>query len=136
MATVVPTPAEGVADVPDGASIAISGFGLSSGVPNSLLAAAARQGAKDLCLVANGVGGAAAELIENHQVSRLIVSFVSRPNIDSAAGQQAAAGSITFEVVPQGTPVERLRAGGAGLAGVYTPTGLGTPKAAAQEVRT
>ena len=131
----MPTPTDAVADVPDGASIAISGFGLSSGVPNSLLAAAARQGAKDLCLVANGVGGAAAELIENHQVSRLIVSFVSRPNIDSAAGQQAAAGSITFEVVPQGTLVERLRAGGAGLAGVYTPTGVGTPIASDKEVR-
>src|SRR5713226_7164714 len=135
MDKVFASPAEAVADVPDGASIAISGFGLSSGVPNSLLAAAAEQGAKDLCLVANGVGGAAAELIENHQVSRLIVSFVSRPNIDSAAGQQAAAGSITFEVVPQGTLVERLRAGGAGLAGVYTPTGVGTPIAANKEVR-
>src|SRR5229473_4048739 len=95
---VVASPAEAVADVPNGASIAISGFGLSSGVPNSLLAAAAEQGATDLCLVANGVGGAAAQLIENHQVSKLIVSFVSRPNIDSAAGQQAAAGQIQFEV--------------------------------------
>jgi 3-oxoacid CoA-transferase len=132
---VLGSPAEAVADLPDGASIAISGFGLSSGVPNSLLAAAAQQGARDLCLVANGVGGAAAQLIENHQVSRLIVSFVSRPNIDSAAGQQAAAGSIQFEVVPQGTLVERLRAGGAGLAGVYTPTGVGTPIAGAKEVR-
>src|SRR4030081_1822411 len=135
MDKVVPSPAEAVADLPNGASIAISGFGLSSGVPNSLLAAAAAQGARDLCLVANGVGGAASQLIENDQVSRLIVSFVSRPNIDSAAGQQAAAGSITFEVVPQGTLVERLRAGGAGLAGVYTPTGVGTPIASAKEVR-
>jgi 3-oxoacid CoA-transferase len=135
MDKVVASPAEAVADVPDGASIAVSGFGLSSGVPNSLLGAAAEQGARDLCLVANGVGGAAAQLIENHQVSRLIVSFVSRPNIESAAGKQAAAGHIEFEVVPQGTLVERLRAGGAGLAGVYTPTGVGTPIAAAKEVR-
>src|SRR4030081_162333 len=135
MDKVVPSPAEAVADLPNGASIAISGFGLSSGVPNSLLAAAAAQGARDLCLVANGDGGAAAKLIENNQVSRLIVSFVSRPNIDSAAGAQAAAGHIQFEVVPQGTLVERLRAGGAGLAGVYTPTGVGTPLAAKKEVR-
>jgi 3-oxoacid CoA-transferase len=132
---VVPSPGEAVADIPDGASIAVSGFGLSSGVPNSLLAAAVEQGARDLCLVANGVGGAAARLIENNQVSRLIVSFVSRPNIDSAAGAQAAAGKITYEVVPQGTLVERLRAGGAGLAGVYTPTGVGTPIAESKEVR-
>src|SRR6202011_1079816 len=135
MDKVVGSPAEAVADIPDGASISISGFGLSSGVPNSLLAAAAQQGARDLCLVANGVGGAAAQLIENHQVSRLIVSFVSRPNIDSAAGQQAAAGKIEYAVVPQGTLVERLRAGGSGLAGVYTPTGVGTPIAANKEVR-
>src|SRR6266851_1005265 len=135
MDKVVASPAEAVADLPDGASISISGFGLSSGVPNSLLAAAVEQGAKDLCLVANGVGGAAAKLIENRQVSRLIVSFVSRPNIESAAGAQAASGEISFEVVPQGTLVERLRAGGAGLAGVFTPTGVGTPIAESKEVR-
>src|SRR5215211_141924 len=135
MDKVVPSPAQAVADLPDGASIAVSGFGLSSGVPNSLLGAAVEHGARDLCLVANGVGGAAARLIENNQVSRLIVSFVSRPNIESAAGQQAAAGNITYEIVPQGTLVERLRAGGAGLAGVYTPTGVGTPIAEGKEVR-
>lgn len=135
MDKVVPSPAQAVADIPNGASIAISGFGLSSGVPNSLLAAAAEQGARDLCLVANGVGGAAAKLIENNQVSRLIVSFVARPNIESAAADKVNAGQITFEIVPQGTLVERLRAGGAGLAGIYTPTGVGTPIAHDKEVR-
>ncbi|MBV9327618.1 MAG: CoA transferase subunit A, partial [Chloroflexi bacterium] len=135
MDKVVASPAEAVADIPDGATISVSGFGLSSGVPNSLLAAAVEHGARDLCLVANGVGGAAAALIENNQVSRLIVSFVSRPNIASAAGDKAASGDIRFEVVPQGTLVERLRAGGAGLAGIYTPTGVGTPIADNKEVR-
>jgi 3-oxoacid CoA-transferase len=138
MDKVFASPAEAVADVPDGASIAISGFGLSSGVPNSLLAAAAERGSaalNDLCLVANGVGGAAAQLIENRQVTRLIVSFVSRPRVDSAAGAQAASGDLTYEMVPQGTLVERLRAGGAGLAGIFTPTGVGTPIAADKEVR-
>jgi 3-oxoacid CoA-transferase len=132
---VVASPAEAVADIPDGATISVSGFGLSSGVPNSLLAAAVDHGARDLCLVANGVGGAAAALIENNQVSRLIVSFVSRPNIASAAGDKAASRAIQFEVVPQGTLVERLRAGGAGLAGIYTPTGVATPIADGKEVR-
>src|SRR5438874_806343 len=135
MDKVVGSPQAAVADLFDGASISISGFGLSSGVPNSLLAAAVDQGATNLCLVANGVGGAAAKLIENNQVSRLIVSFVSRPNIESAAAEKAAAGHITYEVVPQGTLVERLRTGGAGLAGVYTPTGVGTPIAQHKEVR-
>ena len=129
------SPEEAVADIPDGSSISISGFGLSSGVPNSLLAAAAQQGAKNLTLVANGVGGPAARLIENNQVSHLIVSFVARPNVESAAGQKASEGHLTYEVVPQGTLVERLRAGGAGLAGVYTPTGVGTPIANDKEVR-
>ena len=135
MDKVVASPADAVADLPDGARIAVSGFGLSSGVPNSLLAAAVEHGARDLCLVGNGVGGAAAKLIENDQVSRLIVSFVSRPNIASAAADKAAAGRLTYEIVPQGTLVERLRAGGAGLAGVYTPTGVGTPVAQHKEVR-
>ncbi|HEX8967510.1 MAG TPA: 3-oxoacid CoA-transferase subunit A, partial [Chloroflexota bacterium] len=135
MDKVVASAEEAVADIPDGASIAVSGFGLSSGVPNSLLAAAVRQGARDLCLVGNGVGGATAALIENNQVSRLIVSFVSRPNIASAAAEKAAAGHIEFEIVPQGTLVERLRAGGAGLAGIYTPTGVGTPIASHKEAR-
>jgi 3-oxoacid CoA-transferase len=135
MDKVVASPAEAVADVGDGSSIAVSGFGLSSGVPNSLLAAAVEHGSQNLTLVANGVGGAAAALIENDQVSRLIVSFVSRPGIPSPAGEQAAAGRIQFEVVPQGTLVERLRAGGAGLAGIYTPTGVGTTIADAKEVR-
>jgi 3-oxoacid CoA-transferase len=135
MDKVVGSPREAVADIPDGATISVSGFGLSSGVPNSLLAAAVEHGARDLCLVANTVGGATAALIENDQVSRLIVSFVSRPNITSAASEKAASGAIAFEVVPQGTLVERLRAGGAGLAGIYTPTGVGTPIANGKEVR-
>src|SRR6202521_3447618 len=138
MDKVVSSPAEAVADVPNGASIAISGFGLSSGVPNSLLAAAAERGSaslKDLCLVPSGVAGAAAQLIENHQVSRLIVSFVSRPRVESAAGAQAASGDLTFEMVPQGTLVERFRAGGAGRAVVSPPTGVGPPIADGKEVR-
>ena len=131
----MPSPEEAVADIPDGSSISISGFGLSSGVPNSLLNAAAKQGATNLTLVANGVGGPAAKLIENDQVSHLIVSFTARPNIESAAAQKAAEGNITYEMVPQGTLVERLRAGGAGLGGIYTPTGVGTPIANDKEVR-
>ena len=134
MDKVFPSPAAAISDLPDGASIAVSGFGLSSGVPSSLLAATAQHGAKRLCLVANGVG-TATPLFENHQVSRLIVSFVSRPRIPSPAAELAAAGEIEYELVPQGTLVERLRAAGAGLAGIYTPTGVGTPIAHGKDVR-
>src|SRR5919109_4141556 len=94
------SPQQAVADIPDGASIAVSGFGLSSGVPTSLLLAAAELKSRNLTLVANGVGGPASKMIENGLVSRLIVSFVQRPNVDSAAGQRAAAGDIPFEMVP------------------------------------
>ena len=135
MSKVFGSPEEAIADLPDGASIAVSGFGLSSGVPTSLLLAAAEHKARNLTLVANGVGGPAGKMIENGQVSRLIVSFVQRPNVESAAGQRVSSGEIAFEMVPQGTLVERLRAGGAGIAGVYTPTGFGTPIAEGKEVR-
>src|SRR5207237_10839144 len=106
MDKVVASPAEAVADLPDGASISISGFGLSSGVPNSLLAAAVEQGARDLCLVANGVGGAAAKLIENNQASRLIVAFVQRPNIESAAAVKAATGQLQLDMGRHGALVD------------------------------
>jgi 3-oxoacid CoA-transferase len=135
MDKVFASPAEAVADLPDGASIALSGFNINSGVPNSLLAATVDRGTRDLCLIGNSVGGAVAPLIDNHQVSRLIVSFVARPNIRSAAAEAVLRGELTFELVPQGTLVERLRAGGAGLAGIYTPTGFGTPIAENKEVR-
>ena len=124
--------------MPDGASISISGFGLSSGVPNSLLAAAVDRGSaslKDLCLVANGVGGAAAQLIENHQVSRLIVSFVSRPRVESAAGAQGRPRRIDIRDRPAGHPGRAVAGRRRRLAGIYTPTGVGTPIAEGKEVR-
>jgi 3-oxoacid CoA-transferase len=100
-----------------------------------LLTEASEISVKNLTLVANGVGGPASKLIENGQVKHLVVSFTQRPRVESAAGTRAAAGDLTFEMVPQGTLVERLRAGGAGIAGVYTPTGVGTPIAEGKEVR-
>jgi 3-oxoacid CoA-transferase len=129
------SPEQAVADIPDGASIAISGFGLFSGVPTSLLLAIADHTARDLTLVSNRVAGPAEKMIENGRVSRLIVSFVQRPGVQSAAAERVLSGDIEYEVVPQGTLVERLRAGGAGIAGVYTPTGYGTPIADGKEVR-
>jgi 3-oxoacid CoA-transferase len=133
---VVCSPAEAIADLPDGASVAISGFGISAGVPLSLLAALRERGSRDLCLVGNTIGNGGNTLIENHQVSRLIMSFTARGGARSLAEDRIASGEIThYEVVPQGTLVERLRAGGAGLAGIYTPTGVGTPIAEGKEQR-
>ncbi len=136
MDKVVASPAAAIADLDKGASVAISGFGASAGVPLSLLGALRERGTTDLCLVANTLGTGGSALIENHQVSRLIVSFTTRGGMRTIAEERIESGEIRqFEIVPQGTLVERLRAGGAGLGGIFTPTGIGTRIADGKEVR-
>jgi 3-oxoacid CoA-transferase len=136
---VVASPEEAIRDLADGSSIAIAGFGLAHRFPSSLLAAVRDKGAKDLCLVCNSLGAAdelrAQMLVDNGQVTRLIVSFSARPGMRSRAEELIAAGDVSVELVPQGTLVERMRAGGAGLAAIYTPTGVGTPIADGKELR-
>jgi 3-oxoacid CoA-transferase len=129
------SPADAISDLPDGATVAVSCFGPSAGAPVSLLAALADRGTTDLCLVANSIPPAGQELIEAGKVRHLIVSFTARPGGTSPAEERIRAGKLTFELVPQGTLVERLRAAGAGLAAIYTPTALGTPIADGKEVR-
>jgi 3-oxoacid CoA-transferase len=135
-----PSPAAAIADVPDGASVAIAGFGMTHNFPSSLTVALRQQGAKQLCIVANSLGDApfrSQTLIENHQVNRLIVSFSARAGTGtSEAERQIASGEISVELVPQGTLVERLRAGGAGIGAFFTRTGVGTEIAQGKEVRT
>jgi 3-oxoacid CoA-transferase len=134
-----PSPEAAVADVPDGASVAIAGFGLTHSFPSSLTVALREHGAKQLCIVANSLGEGqfrSNTLVENHQVSRLIVSFTTRAGAGtSAAEKQIASGEIELEMVPQGTLVERLRAGGAGIGAFFTRTGVGTAVAEGKEVR-
>jgi 3-oxoacid CoA-transferase len=132
---VLASPAEAIADLADGARIAVSGFGQSAGSPVSLLAALLERGSRRLCLVGNTIPPGARPLIERHQVSRLIMSFTARAGAKTAVEEQIAGGEITYELVPQGTLVERLRAAGAGLAAVYTPTGVDTPIADGKELR-
>ncbi|GAA4415766.1 3-oxoacid CoA-transferase subunit B [Georgenia halophila] len=128
-----------VADIPDGASVAISGFGISHRFPSSLLEALADQGAKALTVYCNGLGSQGAPtaqlLAENEQISHLVASFSSRPGPPTLAEEQIVAGKLDFEVVPQGILVERMRAGGAGLAAFYTTVGVGTAVAEGKEVR-
>jgi 3-oxoacid CoA-transferase len=136
---VVASPAEALADLGNGASIAIAGFGLGHRFPSSLIGAVQDKGVTGLCLVANSLGAAgplrAQTLVDNRQVNRLVVSFSARPGMRSQAEELIAAGEISVELVPQGTLVERLRAGAAGLGGFYTRTGVGTPIAEGKEVR-
>lgn len=129
------SPADAISDLPDGASVAVSGFGQSAGAPVSLLAALDQRGTKGLCFVGNTIPPGAQDLVEAGRIRHLIVSFTARAGGTSPAEERIRNGTMTFELVPQGTLVERLRAGGAGLAAFYTPTGLHTPIADGKEVR-
>src|SRR6476469_2840587 len=124
------SPEEALADLHDGASIAVSGFGTSYGFACSLLVAARDKGVKNLTLISNGLGAVGQLrgmlLVANGQVSELIVSFSSRPGLKTPADDQIESGDIDVELVPQGTLVERMRAGGAGIPAFYTPAGVGT----------
>src|SRR5438876_710136 len=133
------SPEAALADLRDGASIAVSGFGTSYGFACSLLVAARDRGVKNLTLVSNGLGAVGQLrgmlLVASGQVSKLIVSFSSRPGMRTPADDLIEAGNMEVELVPQGTLVERMRAAGAGIPAFYTPTGVGTTIAEGKEVR-
>jgi 3-oxoacid CoA-transferase len=136
MDKVFASPQDALGDLPDGARIAVSGFGQSAGSPISLLAALRERGSTNLCLVGNTIPPGGHALVENNQVRHLVMSFTARAGVQTQAQDMIRAGQITYEIVPQGTLVERLRAAGAGLAAIYIPTGLDTPVAEGKEVRT
>jgi 3-oxoadipate CoA-transferase, alpha subunit len=131
----VMSPADAVADIEDGASVLVSGFG-GAGVPHVLLDALVERGVKDLTVISNNAGkgrqGLAALILQGC-VRRLICSYPSAPGADDVL-KVLASGEVDFELVPQGTLVERIRAGGAGLGGFLTPTGVGTAFAEGREV--
>ncbi|MET0852693.1 MAG: 3-oxoacid CoA-transferase [Candidatus Rokuibacteriota bacterium] len=139
MDKVIASPEQAVADIPHGATIAIAGFGVGHRFASSLLLALRNQGTRDLCLVCNSMGGPGEVrgqiLAESKQVRKLIVSFSVRPGVPTAAEEQIAAGEVEVELVPQGTLVERCRAGGAGIPAFYTPTSVGTLLTEGKEIR-
>ncbi|MGW0819198.1 CoA transferase subunit A [Streptomyces viridiviolaceus] len=117
--------AEAVADVPDGASLAVGGFGLS-GVPEVLIRALYAQGAEGLAVVSNncGVDGRGlGVLLAAGRIARVTGSYVGE---NKEFARQYLSGELEVELVPQGTLAERLRAGGAGIPAFYTPAGVGT----------
>lgn len=132
----VATAREALADVQDGSTIHVSGFGLA-GLPVDLLEALAEQGARELTIISNNGGTGdrgLARLIAAGQVRRLVASFPR--GADTKAFDEAfAAGRLEYECVPQGTLVERIRAAGAGIGGFFTPTAYGTELAAGKETR-
>ncbi|ABZ77504.1 3-oxoacid CoA-transferase, A subunit [Shewanella halifaxensis HAW-EB4] len=124
------TPAQAVADIFDGATVMIGGFG-ESGSPIELIHALIDQGAKNLTVINNNTGSGhvgLAALIENGQVGKMICSFPRTAN-STVFPDLYRAGKIELELVPQGTLAERIRAGGAGIPAFYTATSVGTPLA-------
>ena len=146
---------EAVADIFDGAIILMGGFGPANGTPSKLLRALAKQGARNLTLVANtpGYGRPAPGtrafrktppdyddgglLIQTGQVSKAICAFpgMSRPGITAPLHEKLDAGELEVEMVPQGTLAERIRAAKAGVAAFYIPTGAGTVFEEGKETR-
>ena len=128
--------AKAVADIPDGATVLVGGFG-EAGSPIELLHALIDQGAKNLTVVNNNTGSGhvgLAALIENGQVRKMICSFPRTAN-STVFPDLYRAGKIELELVPQGTLAERIRAGGAGIPAFYTATSVGTPLAEGKEQR-
>jgi acetate CoA/acetoacetate CoA-transferase alpha subunit len=118
--------AAAAAMIPDGASVMIGGF-MGVGTPNRLIDALIAREARDLTVIANDTampGRGIGKLISAGAVSRLIASHIG---LNPETQARLLAGEIAVELVPQGTLVERIRAGGVGLGGVLTATGIGTP---------
>jgi len=128
--------AEAVADIHDGATVMIGGFG-EAGSPIELIHALIDQGAKNLTVVNNNTGSGEvglASLIKEERVARMICSFPRTLN-STVFPRLYREGKTELELVPQGTLAERIRAGGAGIPAFYTPTSVGTPLQGDKEVR-
>ena len=125
---------EAIADLQDGATIMLGGFGLC-GIPENLITALRDKGAKNLTIISNnaGVDGQGAGLLlEARQVRKIIATYVGENKLFE---ELALSGQLEVELVPQGTFSERMRAAGAGIPAFYTPTGYGTPVAEGKETR-
>lgn len=131
------SPAESLGTVADGATVLVGGWG-GIGVPTTLIAELARRRPRDLVVVSNNCGmgrpGDIGELFGIGAVAKVIATFPSNPAATQFR-ERYDAGEVALELSPQGTLAERLRAGGAGLGGFYTPTGAGTLLAEGKETR-
>jgi 3-oxoadipate CoA-transferase, alpha subunit len=133
---IVATTAEALKDVPDGATVMISGFG-TAGQPAQLIDALIEQGARDLTIVNNNAGNGEvglAALLKARRVRKIICSFPRQAD-SQVFDALYRAGELELELVPQGNLAERIRAAGAGIGGFFTPTGYGTPLAEGKETR-
>ncbi|MFZ5470482.1 MAG: CoA transferase subunit A [Myxococcota bacterium] len=134
MNKLVPTIDEAIRDITDGAVIMSGGFGLC-GNPEHLIAALHRKGVKNLTLISNNCGTTELGLgilLKSRQVKKMVSSYVGE---NKEFERQFLAGELEVELNPQGTLAERIRAGGCGLGGFFTPTGVGTQVAQGKETR-
>jgi 3-oxoacid CoA-transferase subunit A len=126
--------ADAVRDIPDGSTLLVGGFGLV-GIPENLIIALRDQGTKDLTCVSNNCGvddWGLGLLLQTRQIRKMISSYVGE---NKTFERQFLSGELEVELVPQGTLAERVRAGGAGIGGFYTPAGVGTVVAEGKETR-
>jgi 3-oxoacid CoA-transferase subunit A len=126
--------ASAVADIEDGATLIVGGFGLC-GIPEKSIAALREKGSRELVIVSNNCGVddfGLGILLANNQVAKMVSSYVGENKVFE---QQYLSGELDVELVPQGTLAERMRAAGAGIPGFYTATGVGTPIAEGKETR-
>jgi 3-oxoadipate CoA-transferase alpha subunit len=133
---IINSTSQAVADIFDGATVMIGGFG-EAGSPIELIHALIDHGAKNLTVISNNTGSGhvgLAALIENRQVKKMICSFPRTAN-STVFPELYQAGDIELELVPQGTLAERIRAGGAGIPAFYTPSSINTPLAEGKEIR-
>ncbi len=130
----IASPDAAIANLRDGMTILMGGFGLC-GIPENLIAAMRRKGTKDLTIVSNNAGVedfGIGLLLQNRQVKKMISSYVGENKLFE---RLVLRGELQVELNPQGTLAERLRAGGAGIPAFYTPTGYGTMVAEGKETR-
>ncbi len=134
MNKVLESAAQAVSMIPDGATIMMGGFGLC-GIPENLIAALRDRGTRDLTVISNNAGVddfGIGILLKTHQVRKMISTYVGD---NKEFERQTMSGELELELVPQGTFAERIRAGGAGIGGFFTPTGYGTVVAEGKETR-
>jgi 3-oxoacid CoA-transferase subunit A len=134
MNKVFPNADAAVADVTDGATVMVGGFGLC-GIPENLIEALRRKGVRNLAVISNnaGIDGfGVGRWLDNRQIRKIIATYVGENRLFE---DLVLKGELEAVLVPQGTFSERIRAGGAGIAGFYTPAGVGTVVAEGKEVR-
>ena len=134
MNKVVSSAAEAVARIHDGATLMVGGFGLC-GIPENLIQALRDQGTRDLTVISNNAGvdeHGLGILLRSRQVRKMISTYVGE---NKEFERQYLAGELAVELIPQGTFSERIRAGGAGIGGFFTPAGYGTLVAEGKETR-